>query len=142
MFDSHCHLDASEYDSDRQDVLATCQGFFDWIETGEPARAEASVLPEAAFANVRTTDGKAEVRHFTMADSLAKRPTDRRALREAITGEPIVLVDGDIATVWCTYEFHVDGKLSHTGIDSFSFFRTQAGWRLAGGTYSILEARK
>lgn len=134
-----CRTAAEE--RDRREVLATFQGFFDWIETGEPARADATVLPEAAFANVRQTDGKAEVRHFTMAGSLAKRPTDTRALRESIVGEPTVLIGTDIATVWCNYEFHVDGKLSHTGIDSFSLFRTPAGWRVAGGAYSILEAR-
>lgn len=126
---------------ERDEVLTTFQGFFDWIESGEPARADATVLPGAAFANVRETDGKAEVRHFSMAQSLSQRATDQRTLRESIVGEPTVLIEGDIATVWCKYEFHVDGKLSHTGIDSFSLFRTPDGWRVAGGCYSIVKAQ-
>jgi hypothetical protein len=128
-------------DHERREVLATFQGFFDWIETPEPGRADATVLPGAAFASVRNGTGEFVLRHFTMAEFSTQRASDKRALRESIVGEPVVLIEGDIATVWCNYEFHVDGKLSHTGIDSFSLFRTPDGWRVAGGCYSVVKAK-
>lgn len=128
-------------DDDRREALASLQGFFDWIETGEQGRADATVLPEAAFASVRTGQGELALRHFTMAEFSTQRASDKRALRETIVGEPLVLIEGDIATIWCNYEFHVDGELSHTGIDSFSLFRTPDGWRVAGGCYSVVKTR-
>lgn len=136
---SGCATVPAAAESEREAVLATVQGFFDWIEFGEPARAAATVLPEAAFINLRAQEGGPVVQHFTMAESLARRGSDTRALREAIVGEPTVLIEGDLATVWCHYTFHIDGKLSHTGVDSFSLLRTRDGWRVAGGCYTVVK---
>ncbi|MCY3002683.1 MAG: hypothetical protein NTV21_12850 [Planctomycetota bacterium] len=139
LFLASCRSVSAE--DERREVLATFQGFFDWIETGEQERADKTVLPAAAFASVRNEQGEFALRHFTQAEFSTQRASDKRALRETIVGEPVVLIEGDIATVWCSYEFHVDGKLSHTGIDSFSLFRTPDGWRVAGGCYSVVKTR-
>lgn len=34
---------------------------------------------------------------------------------------PIVLIRGVMDVVWAPYEFHVDGKTAHCGIDVLSF---------------------
>jgi hypothetical protein len=39
--------------------------------------------------------------------------------------------DGLIASVWAPYEFYMNGKLQHTGVNSFQLFRTTAdGWKI------------
>ncbi|RZJ65854.1 MAG: nuclear transport factor 2 family protein [Flavobacterium sp.] len=38
--------------------------------------------------------------------------------------------DGSMAHVWTPYEFYIDGKLSHKGVNSFSLFKAADGWKI------------
>jgi len=37
---------------------------------------------------------------------------------------------GTVAHIWAEYDFHLSGKFSHCGIDSFSLLKTGAGWKV------------
>jgi Putative lumazine-binding len=50
---------------------------------------------------------------------------------------PTVLIRGDLAVVWAPYEFWVDGKTSHCGVDVFSFARVDAEWRVANSMWTV-----
>jgi len=39
---------------------------------------------------------------------------------------------GALAVVWGTYDFHLNGKLSHCGIDSFNMVKSEGKWKIAG----------
>jgi hypothetical protein len=41
-----------------------------------------------------------------------------------------VQTDGALAHVWTPYEFYVNGVLSHTGVNSFTLFKDDKGWRI------------
>ncbi|MFD2890418.1 nuclear transport factor 2 family protein [Flavobacterium chuncheonense] len=41
-----------------------------------------------------------------------------------------VQVDEALAHVWTPYEFYVNDKLSHTGVNSFTLFKDDKGWRI------------
>ena len=51
---------------------------------------------------------------------------------------PKVLENGSIAVVWAEYDFHLDGKFSHCGIDSFQMLKTPDGWKIA----SVSDSRQ
>jgi hypothetical protein len=34
------------------------------------------------------------------------------------------------------YDFHIDGKFSHGGIDIFQLLKADSGWTMTGGTYT------
>ena len=44
---------------------------------------------------------------------------------------------GPIASVWTPYDFWVDGKFSHCGIDIFDLVKTAEGWKISGLTYTV-----
>jgi hypothetical protein len=50
---------------------------------------------------------------------------------------PAVHVHGAIAVVWAPYDFHIDGKFSHCGVDTFSLVRTATGWQISGISYTV-----
>jgi SAM-dependent methyltransferase len=54
--------------------------------------------------------------------------------------QPVVHVEGPLATLWAPYDFHVDGKRSHCGVDAVTLLRGDAGWRVAGITYTVQRA--
>ena len=46
--------------------------------------------------------------------------------------------DGAMAHVWTPYEFYVDGKLSHKGVNSFQLFNDNGVWKIV----YIIDTRK
>lgn len=58
------------------------------------------------------------------------------ALRERYWA-PTVLVRGSIAVVWAPYEFWIDGKTSHCGIDSFDFVKVGGRWLVANAMWTV-----
>lgn len=71
------------------------------------------------------------------------RETDRagetadRLAERGFRGE--ARVEGPIAMVWLPYDFHVNGKWSHCGVDIFTMVRGDTGWQIAALVYSILQ---
>ena len=56
---------------------------------------------------------------------------------ERFTSAPKVLVRGRIAQVWGEYEFLLDGKLSHCGVDTATLFKTADGWKISTLSYNV-----
>ena len=50
-------------------------------------------------------------------------------VEERITNYDIK-IDDPLASVWADYEFYIDGKLSHKGVDAFQLFKSNAGWKI------------
>jgi hypothetical protein len=51
--------------------------------------------------------------------------------------DPIVHVRGSIAVVWTPYEFWIDGKTSHCGIDVFDLMKDQGVWKIANMMWTV-----
>lgn len=64
------------------------------------------------------------------------RKDDGHALRERYWA-PTVLVRGSIAVVWAPYEFWIDGRTSHCGIDSFDFVKVGGRWLVANAMWTV-----
>jgi hypothetical protein len=41
-----------------------------------------------------------------------------------------VQIDGTMAHVWTPYEFYINGKLSHTGVNAFTLFKENEQWKI------------
>ena len=41
-----------------------------------------------------------------------------------------IQIDGAMAHAWTPYEFYVNGKLSHTGVNSFQLFNDNGVWKI------------
>lgn len=49
-----------------------------------------------------------------------------------------VKVDGSLAHAWTPYEFYVNGKMSHSGTNSFTLFNENGQWKII----HIIDTRK
>lgn len=76
------------------------------------------------------------IRTFTNQEYLRDLPGRKQAVRERMW-DPEVRIRGRIAHVWTPYDFWTDGKFSHCGVDAFDLLRTDEGWKIAGGTYTV-----
>ncbi len=114
-------------------MVATVQKLFDSMAAHDPDAARAVTLPEGRVIGAgekRTTNISQE----QFAAGLAA--TKNRVYLERMWN-PKVLIRGPIAQVWAEYDFHLDGKFTHCGIDSFSLVKNADGWKIAGIVYSI-----
>ncbi|GAB3656910.1 hypothetical protein GCM10028791_29100 [Echinicola sediminis] len=50
-----------------------------------------------------------------------------------------IRVDGAMAAVWVPYEFYINGKISHRGVNSFQLVKFSDGWKIV---YIIDTRRK
>jgi len=50
--------------------------------------------------------------------------------------EPHVHVEGDIAMIWSRYEFELDGRFSHCGVNHFDLIRQDGRWRVLNITWT------
>ena len=51
--------------------------------------------------------------------------------------DPVVHVRGSLAMVWTPYEFWVNGKTSHCGIDAFELVKEQGTWRIGNAMWTV-----
>lgn len=118
-------------------VLQAVERFFETMTSNDAVGAGEVLDPEGDFVSVRwTEDGTPVVRRASNAAYLEGLGQETEGYLERMW-EPEVRVHGPIAVVWTPYDFHVDGAFSHCGIDVFQLLRTQAGWTITGGTYTV-----
>jgi hypothetical protein len=118
---------------DERAVLAAVDSFFVSMSRRDTALARAVLFP-GAMAYI-ALPGRAPVASADTA-FIRSLATGTAQLQERIWN-PRVEVHGAIAEVWTRYDFHVDGKFSHCGIDDFSLILTPAGWRIVSVTYTV-----
>lgn len=128
--------------------------------TGNPLAEEAAVLvlldrymlaisaqDVAAMAAMQTADGMTyraravegggwAVTSRSNASWVEPSSVDARTHRERYWS-PTVLIRGGIAVVWAPYEFWIDGKTSHCGIDVFDFVKVDGAWRVANAMWTV-----
>ena len=49
-----------------------------------------------------------------------------------------IKIDGQLANVWVDYEFWMDDKLSHCGVNSIHLLKRKSGWRI----FNITDSRR
>lgn len=122
--------------NERDAVLAAIQVFFDTMTARDVDGAREILVPQGRFQVFDMARPKAEPRSFANEEYLADLQASQQTMRERIWN-PQVRVHGPIATVWTPYDFWIDGKLSHCGIDAFDLIKTGKGWKIAGGLYTV-----
>jgi hypothetical protein len=61
---------------------------------------------------------------------------NQKQIREVINN-PRVLIHNRVAIVWTPYDFYINEKLSHGGVDAVSLLKTADGWKIAGIIYTV-----
>jgi hypothetical protein len=117
---------------EQQGVLAVVQRLFDAMSAHDSAAAAAVLIPDGRVMSIRA---QGQVADSAQSEFAANLGTAKQKYLERIWN-PKILIRGGIAHVWAEYDFHLDGKFHHCGVDSFSLVKTPEGWKIAGIIYT------
>ena len=122
--------------ADSSAVVAAVERLFDGMARRDTTALRAVLMPGSQFISVRAGADNAAPRRQADTTFLRSLAGGREKLLERMW-KPSVHVHGPIAVVWAPYDFHIDGKFSHCGVDTFSLVRTTAGWQISGISYTV-----
>lgn len=92
------------------------------------------MLDSAVTFSAGERNGQYQIRFSTRAGQRAASTGARLTERGF---RPEVRISGPLAMVWLPYDFYVDNKWSHCGVDAFTLLKTTKGWRIATVVWSV-----
>lgn len=113
------------------EIQKTIEIFFEGFHARDTAKVHSVCSDRIVLQSIaENTKGirldKESVRDFYI--SIATMP------KQAIFNEKIlgynIQIDGAMAHAWTPYEFYMDGKLSHRGVNNFTLFRENGRWKI------------
>lgn len=116
---------------DRAAVLSVVDRFFVAMSAHDAKTWAEVLLPDAITrTQAYQPDGSIKLRRGEVKDMIANLPTGP-AMAERIW-KPKVMIRGPMAVVWAPYEFKLDGKQHHCGIDVFDLMQVDGAWKISG----------
>jgi hypothetical protein len=121
--------------NDELELLSQINTFFDALEKQDTS-VFADLFIEGAF-NHFVIEEKDGVKTGTQSAHTFQFKPDR-ILKEKLTGHDIVVkIHNRVGMVWAPYNFWVNDQVSHSGIDVFTFFKTDTGWKISSISFSV-----
>lgn len=126
----------AQENSDKDEILMVVQKFFDSMTTRDKSTTQELLLMDGQYYGVREDPDELYIKRKTHREYIESLSDIEDEYTERIWN-PTVLVHGRIAVVWAQYDFHINGKFTHCGVDAFTLIKTQDGWKIAGTVYTI-----
>ncbi len=115
-------------DAERQQVVAALQAVFDALRTGD-ADLLRSVMDPGVVMHFTQTDASGSTSHgSSTVEGLAARIQASDAPLIERMWDPVVRVDGALASIWTPYDFYTGATFSHCGTDVATLVRRDGRW--------------
>ncbi|MEZ4892629.1 MAG: nuclear transport factor 2 family protein [Saprospiraceae bacterium] len=124
-------LSAQNLKKEERAVKTTIKQFFKGLESGDTSLLKSACTNEPLLQTyMKTRDGKLKMQSENFDDFVAFLATPKTDIyRERIKFEAIH-IEESLASVWTPYTFYLNGKVSHTGTNSFQLIKTDEGWKI------------
>lgn len=129
-------LMANEEPRAETQVLQVIESFFTALTARDVDTMRTLMTADGVISGHRVESGEAVLFTRTHAEYLAGLGEGDALLVERIWDAEIT-VQGPVASAWTPYDFYIDGKFSHCGVNNFSLLETADGWQIAGVAYSM-----
>ena len=119
-----------------QEVIKTVERLFNSMRSRDTAALRLLLAPDLVIVSSREGAGGPTVRRQTTPQFLQAIATSAEVPHERMWS-PDVRIDGDLATLWAPYDFHIGSRFSHCGTDAFQLLRHQGTWVITGLAYTV-----
>lgn len=115
----------------KSEVQQTIQTFFEGFHAKDTLKMKSTCseklvlqsISESSKGNKFSTESPKE---FYVA--MATIPTEMQFEERILSYN--IQIDGMMAHAWTPYEFYINGKLSHKGVNAFTLFKGAEGWKI------------
>jgi hypothetical protein len=114
--------------------------FFEGMHSRDTIKIKSVCNAPLLLQSVSSKNGKTVLQNESGADfykSIAAIPADMKIEERLLDYK--IQYDGAMAHVWTPYEFYINGKLSHKGVNFFQLYNDNGIWKI---TYIIDTRRK
>lgn len=131
---------ASSIQAQNQEVQKVIETFFEGFHAKDTVKMKSvcsdkiilqSIMENAKGAKLSDESAK------EFYNSIASIPSDFKFEEKILSYS--IQVDGTMAHAWTPYEFYINGKLSHSGVNAFTLFKENGIWKII---YCIDTRRK
>lgn len=122
-----------------KDIIKSIDTFFEGMHTSDTLKIKSVCADGMILQSVSETPKGEKFSTENMSEfykSIASLP-DNVKIHEKLLDYK-VQSDGLIAHAWTPYEFYVNGKLSHSGVNSFQLYKENGLWKIV----YILDTRR
>lgn len=136
-FSSNCLAQSS---NDTDEVKQTIENFFVAFHAKDTLKLKTICSDKMILQSVSEDQLGSKLTYESVSKfykSIATIPTTLTFLERILSYS--IQVDGAMASVWIPYEFYINGKLSHKGVNSFTLFKENNYWKII---YCIDTRRK
>jgi uncharacterized protein (TIGR02246 family) len=118
------------------EIKGVVEHLFEAMQTRDIETLRKLFTNEGRLISTGIRNGKPALRNLSV-DEFAKMVTDTKEPYRERMFDAEVRVEGDLATVWGRYDFHVGARLTNCGTNAFQLVRTADGWKIVQSTSTI-----
>lgn len=121
-------------------IKASINQVFDGMRKNDTTLIRQVLYPSCFLKSIgKNKNGEVKLQEDQIIDWLKSVGTKREGvvLDERLTSYDIK-IDGEMAMAWTPYEFYVNDKFNHCGVDVFTMMKTDKGWKIVG----IVDTRR
>jgi hypothetical protein len=116
----------------KQDVQKSIEIFFDGFHQKDTAKIQSVCSSEIILQSISESTTKGNKLSNENASefykSIASIPSTMKFQEKILSYN--IQIDGTMAHVWAPYEFYLNDKLSHTGVNTFTLFKEKDLWKI------------
>lgn len=133
-------LFAMQLQAQEADIKKTIATFFEGLHTGDTLKIKSVCSDKMVLQSIMENTKGTKFDHEDISEfykSITSIPKDMKIEERLLDCK--VQVDGSMAHAWTPYEFYINGKLSHSGVNSFQLYKDNGVWKIV---YIIDTRRK
>lgn len=116
----------------KQEVQKTIEIFFEGFHQRDSVKIKSVCADKMILQSISESTVKGNKLNNESANgfykSIASIPSSMKFEEKILSYN--IQVDGVMAHVWAPYEFYINEKLSHTGVNTFTLFKEKDSWKI------------
>ena len=120
---------------DKQQIIAVINKFFESLEKKDSLMMRQTTLDEAQIWR-RYSEEKPVRSDFRYSKDFLPKMQALPNVKEIALDFDINIHKG-MASAWVPYEFYIDEKFSHCGVDIFTLFEMDGNWKIISVAYTV-----
>ncbi len=117
-------------------ILQKVNQFFEALEKQDTILLKSIVIADGQTTSIRLQNDSLLIRTALFKDRMKSFVNPQAVIYEKMLSAE-VKIHGRIAMAWVPYTLSINQNFNHCGIDVFTFFKTQEGWKIVSLDYSV-----